>query len=186
MAFHFMPTGTSVKPGVYNGRAVLFPYDEETGQPEGNPVVLTPQLLSDIATQFSNPGNWEKVVQDRAGVAQKDRQLDQNDRQLDISQQNANTNETYYTAKAEGAGGGLKPVDIDRVREPIMNLTAGIMQQVGLDMDPSTERVIAEALLRVYKESGGRVNPEMTAEAIANLLTKDPDGLNKLRAELAR
>lgn len=185
MAFHFMPTGTSVKPGVYNGKPVLFPYDEETGEPEGNPVVLTPQLLSDIATQFGNPANWEKVVQDRRTADRGDTLLGIQQQTADAATMNAETNATYYGAKAAGAG-GLKPADIDRVREPILNLTAGIMREVGLGMDPSAERVIAGALLRVYAESGGKKSPEHTAELIANLLSQDPDGLNKLRAELAR
>lgn len=188
MAFHFMPTGTSVKPGVYNGKAVLFPYDEETGQPEGNPVVLTPQLLSDIATQFGNPANWEKVVQDRQGLTQKDRQLDQMDTQLGIMQQNADTNATYYGAKAATAGqpGALKPVDIDRVREPSLNLAYSILNQIGTPQDEAAGNDIAEAILRVYAESNGQIDINTTARQIRNLLMQDPDGLNKLRAELAR
>lgn len=65
-AYRYFPTGQDARAGVINGKVVMFPIDEETGEPDGDPVVLTDKLLEGLQIQIANPLSFANLTKDRA------------------------------------------------------------------------------------------------------------------------
>lgn len=177
-AFQYFPSTTDLQVGQYNGHLVAFSVDEDTGQQVGTPLVLTPETLDSVLSNFSDRNAWVEHAQDRRKLDQADRELDQGDKKLDIMSRaneidafKANTDAIRYGG---GEGGGLKPADVDRAaQQSFLDAAAGVSD------DPAVQRAVVAAMARLYREGGGRVDAQTIADRVARYAQTE-EGLKEI------
>lgn len=115
-AFQMFPSGTDVKFGVHNGKIVGVGINEETGEPEGGPMLIDSERVAAIIDNFRKPEAWQHWAKDRRDFQLTLKKYMEMEKPLAEAQgsamlTNANAaatraNADLYAAQNVGAGGG--------------------------------------------------------------------------------
>jgi len=184
MAFQYVPTGSDIRVGEYKGHLVAVPFDEETGQPEGQPVVITPKLLEDVMINFADPGNFAQLALDRKKVdilQQTANTAEDRLNQVDIPQTEALIDLRNAQAGAKVAGAGRTEVDRARAQPLIESGAQIIADKLGAGRDSETILLLQRAIEQIYME--GKDDPNAVVQQLL-VFVQQPGGLEKLRAQL--
>lgn len=184
-AFQYVPSTTDVKTVVHNGHIIAMGYDEDTGEPVGQPFVVNPETLSAVLKQFSAPGAFAEWAQDR-----RDFRLREQEAQARADFM-ANQNEIGMTRASadllgEIVGGGAsapKPGDIERPTGTFAEATQMIIDDLGIE-DADAPQVIAAVMGMMYRralQEGRTISaPEIAEAARRNVQSRGLDYMRQL------
>lgn len=165
MAFQYFPNGSDVQLGVYQdpetGQPALLGrgYNEETGEPMGNPMYLSSERLAALRANFADPSNflaWTKDWRDEAF----------REREFSLERQKAESQAQYQdrlgraalrradadviAAQGRAAGGGRTQADLDRALAAFERTT----ELLGLTDEQTANRLTA-AMGEIYSQNPG-------------------------------
>lgn len=149
-AYQYFPNGSDVKFGIQkskDGQPVLVGMgtNEETGEPVGTPMVLTPERISVMMENLSNPGAFSAWTKDLRAFEQQVRKYNELEKpvaQSEITYRNRMGQAALGTAAANqtralrtGTTGGRKQVDLDRANAAFEDAVAlmGTSDEAGAD-----------------------------------------------------
>jgi hypothetical protein len=183
-AYQYFPNGYDVKFGVQNGNIVGMGFNEETGKPEGNPMILTPERLSVMMENFTNPQAFRMWTQDWRKQAMENRKYNEIEKpsaQADIDYkyaagraalQNADAAQSradaaMVAAERGGSGAGGKAMTqaerVYRERVQMLGITdeatadelASVMSQLKQKYPNTPDNVIVQKVMERYRASQG-------------------------------
>lgn len=169
-SFQYFPNGSDVKFGIYDSEQgpvlVGMGYDEETGEPVGTPMALTPEKLMAMASNFEDPTNFNTWTKDQHEAMQDLRKYEEVDKPTAESEARyrdrmgraalSNAAANQAEAARAGVGGGRKQADLDRAN------AAFIEQSELLALDnPAEAEQLNDVMSRVYKNNPGVQYPEV-------------------------
>lgn len=179
-AFQYFPSTTDLQVGQYNGHLVAFSVDEDTGKQVGTPMVLTPETLDSVLSNFSDRNAWVEHAQDRRKLDQADRELDQGDKRLDIMEGGLNVERENAISKrldvlggSAGGGGGLKQSDIAAAGKYIDDWAFQFQTEDSDPALPSALKALAEA--EFARKGGGEYQLRAITMRLEEML-KAPGG----------
>lgn len=122
-AYQMFPSGDDVQLGTYNGQIYGVTIDEETGEPTGQPIAITPESILGLVDQANKPGAWNEYAKDQRDFALTVKRYMEMEKPLAEAQgsalltnasanmMNASANANESAAKADyyrmgGSGGG--------------------------------------------------------------------------------
>lgn len=184
-AFQYVPSTTDVKTVVHNGHLIAVGYDEETGEPVGQPFVVNEETLSKVLQQMTQPGTMAEWAQDRREFKLREQEAQARSDYL------ANQNEIgmtraeadIMTAEGKAGAGGVKPVDVERVSGDLTTGAQMIADQ--LELEEGDAEVIAAVMSLMYRQAlqAGRTvgAPQIIEAARRNVQTR---GMEYMRSQL--
>lgn len=168
--YQYFPNGSDVKFGMVDGKdgkkyLIGMGKNEQTGEPVGNPYVITPQMLGNMMAQAQDPKHWTQWTKDHHELALKYQQYnlekDVAGHKIAIDQENARSNRIAANAgmlRAEtalGDGYGDKPRTEAEVRAAVNAIKDDLTTLInthGLDADYEIE--ISGALGELFRVTG--------------------------------
>lgn len=182
-AYQYFPNGYDVKFGVQNGHIIGMGFNEQTGEPEGNPMILTPERLSVMMENFTNPQAFRMWTQDWRKQAMENRKYNEIEKpqaqsQIDYQQtmgraalMNAQASQdradaAMVAAERSGAAGGKTMTAAEKVyreRVQLLGITdeatadelASVMSQMKQKYPNTPDNVIVERVMERYRASQG-------------------------------
>jgi hypothetical protein len=166
VAFQYLPTRSDIRTAVVDGKLKAVFIDEQTGQPTGPPVTITPELLGTIGKEMLTPGTWASVAEDRAKTEAEDklknRELtwrEERTRNVEVPQAEASL--LGASAQVMGAlgrsGAGEKeitPMDQQKAADQANSRAWELGAQLGLD--ESDVGVLSATAQAAYIEGRGQ------------------------------
>jgi hypothetical protein len=160
-AYQYFPNGSDVEFRVsrgQDGRPVIagFGKNEQTGEPVGNPMILSAETLPKFIENFSQPGAWSTWMKDIRAEELDRRKYEEverpeaesnavyRDRTGRAALRNAEAN--VIDAERQRAGQGRRQVDLDRANE--------VFREAAFDMvsdeDPGLADRVSALMSRIY------------------------------------
>lgn len=178
--FQYFPNGVDVRLAIQEGNngqraLVAFGVSEETGEPTGQPMIITTESLGRMRENFSNPATFRQWTKDGQDLQLKIAQLEDLSqfRQDSIATGRANAITSRINALGGGEGGGMRPSDFDRRSGDIVE---------ALQMQEFGERLPEGAVMELASvgELVMQLKPNWGAQQIAKSLrdawTGEPGG----------
>lgn len=178
--FQYFPNGVDVKFGTQTGKdgrpvIVAMGMNEQTGEPAGNPMVITTESLAAMRENFSNPSAfraWTKDGRDQQlGLREQERKehatraTSSYQREAAISQR-MTAEAAQHRALTAGAGGGPKQTDMragmKSIKESLM------MNPIDEDLLPVNQQEYLASELRAAIPDVYALPDEAIVEAIRN------------------
>lgn len=181
-AYQYFPNGADVKFGIRGNTLVGMGFDEETGKPKGQPMILNSERLAVMLENFTNPNAfraWTKDWRDQEFQRRKYEEVEKPGAQGALDYQNTMGRAAMMNAGANvarsqadliaartGRGGSpsLRPSDMRAVETKIRE-SIGLM---ALD-DPQEARYLEAVMARAWQRAADR-NPTVDVSTVIDAI----------------
>jgi len=154
-AYQYFPNGADVKFGFQEGQLVTLGLNEETGEPQGTPQVITPEYLAATLANFADPDKflaWTKDWRDESFQRQKYEEVDKPEAQSMAAYRNASSETARINAEAAsirainaGGTGGMTNADL---RASEATFRDELVMEYGMT-DPAVARDLANVMAQI-------------------------------------